>query len=205
MAKIKPIKSKLQINTLSADQVAELRAATLQILETVGVQFPSEKALRIFADHGALVDPHSHIVRLSPEMVMETMNCAPRTYTLSGRAIGTDLTLDGKQSYFSTDGCGTETNDIDTGQPRSSSKDDVAMMAHVSDYLSSISFYWPIVSAQDYGSTAALHELDASFNNTVKHIQSASIIGEKMAHFSLRMAEVIAGEREKMRERLQCS
>jgi trimethylamine--corrinoid protein Co-methyltransferase len=73
------------------------------------------------------------------------------------------------------------------------------MMAHVSDYLSSISFYWPMVSAQDYGSTAALHELDASFNNTVKHIQSASIIGEVMAHFSLRMAEVIAGGRTNMR------
>ena len=43
------------------------------------------------------------------------------------------------------------------------------MMAHVADYLSSISFYWPIVSAQDFGRLAPLHELDAAFNNTVKH------------------------------------
>jgi trimethylamine--corrinoid protein Co-methyltransferase len=75
------------------------------------------------------------------------------------------------------------------------------MMARVADYLSSISFYWPIVSAQDYGSLAPLHELDASFNNTVKHIQSATIIGEKMANFSLRMSEVIAGGRDEMRDR----
>jgi hypothetical protein len=53
------------------------------------------------------------------------------------------------------------------------------MMARVADYLSSISLYWPIVSAQDYGGVAPLHELDASFNNTGKHIQSAKIIGEK--------------------------
>jgi len=200
MVNIKPIQPKLHSNILSADQVAEIRAGTLHILETVGVRFPSEAALRIFADHGALVDQESQIVRLSPGLVEEAMKCAPRAYNLSGRLVGTQLTLDGSKTYFSTDGCGTETIDIHTGRQRSSNKDDVAMMAHVSDYLSSISFYWPIVSAQDHGSTAALHELDASFNNTVKHIQSASIIGERLAHFSLRMAEVIAGGRKKMRD-----
>ena len=201
MANIKPIQPKLHLNVLSADQVAEIRAGTLDILETVGVHFPSEYALSVFAEHGAHVDLESQIVRLSPDLVMEAMSFAPRTYTLSGRAEGTDLTLDGISSYFSTDGCGTETIDLKTGESRSSCKDDVAMMARVADYLSSISFYWPIVSAQDYGSVAPLHELDASFNNTVKHIQSATIIGEKMANFSLRMAEVIAGGRDELRTR----
>ena len=129
------------------------------------------------------------------------MSHAPRVYTLSGRADGTDLTLDGSASYFSTDGSGTATIDFETGENRRSSKADVAMMAHVADYLSSISFYWPIVSAQDYGRLAPLHELDASFNNTVKHIQSATIIGDDLARSSLRMAEVIAGSTENLRKR----
>ena len=201
MANYKPIKPKLHVDVLSTDQIAEIRAGTLHILETVGVHFPSERALRVFAEHGVQVNAESQIVRLSPELVMEAMSFAPRTYTLSGRVEGTDLTLDGTTSYFSTDGCGTETIDLKTGESRSSRKDDVAMMARVADYLSSISFYWPIVSAQDYGSAAPLHELDASFNNTVKHIQSATIIGEKMANFSLRMAEVIAGGRDELRDR----
>jgi trimethylamine--corrinoid protein Co-methyltransferase len=199
MPNIKPIQPNLRVDVLSADQVAEVRAATLHILETVGVHFPSESALRVFAEHGAQVDPKSQIVRLPPDLVLEAMSHAPRTYTLSGRAAGTDLILDGKSSYFSTDGSGTKTVDLKTGELRSSRKDDVAMMAHVADYLSSISFYWPIVSAQDYGMSAPLHELDASFNNTVKHIQSATIIGKKIAHYSLSMAEVIAGGRAKMR------
>jgi trimethylamine--corrinoid protein Co-methyltransferase len=201
MANYRPIKPKLHVNVLNTDQVAEIRAGTLHILETVGVHFPSERALRVFAEHGAQVDVESQIVRLSPDLVMEAMSYAPRTYTLSGRAEGTNLTLDGTASYFSTDGCGTETIDLISGEPRSSCKEDVAMMARVADYLSSISFYWPIVSAQDYGSIAPLHELDASFNNTVKHIQSATIIGEKMANFSLRMAEVMTGGRDELRER----
>ena len=201
MVNIKPIQTKLRVNILSADQVAEIRAATLYVLETVGVHFPSERALRIFTKYGAHVDSEKQIVRLSPNLVLEAMSHAPRIYTLSGRAEGTDLTLDGTSSYFSTDGCGTETIDIETGEYRGSSKADVAMMAHVADYLSSISFYWPIVSAQDYGRVAPLHELDASFNNTVKHIQSATIIGEQLAHYSLRMAEAIAGSEENLRKR----
>jgi trimethylamine--corrinoid protein Co-methyltransferase len=201
MAKIEPIQPRFRVDVLNTDQVAEIRSATLHILETVGVHFPSDRALRIFAKHGAQVDAESQIVRLPPTLVHKAMSHAPRTYNLGGRAEGTDLTLDGKVSYFSTDGCGTETIDLDTGEHRGSRKDDVAMMAHVADYLSSISFYWPIVSAQDYGQAAPLHELDASFNNTVKHIQSATIIGEKLAHYSLRMAEVIAGGSDEMRTR----
>jgi trimethylamine--corrinoid protein Co-methyltransferase len=199
MVNIKPIQPKLRLDVLSSVQVAEIRAATLHILETVGVHFPSEKALNIFAGHGAQVDAQSQVVRLSPELVLEAMSHAPRTYLLSGRAEGTDLLLDGKSSYFSTDGSGTKTIDLESGRLRSSQKDDVGMMARVADYLSSISFYWPIVSAQDYGQLAALHELEASFNNTVKHIQSATIIGENIARHCLRMAEVIAGGSAEMR------
>jgi trimethylamine--corrinoid protein Co-methyltransferase len=201
MVNIQPIQTKLRVNILNPDQVAEIRAATFHVLETVGIHFPSERALHIFSQAGAHVDFEKQIVRLSPNLVKEAMGRAPRIYTLSGRAEGMDLTLDGISSYFSTDGCGTETIDIETGEYRESRKDDVAMMAHVADYLSSISFYWPIVSAQDYGRVAPLHELDASFNNTVKHIQSATIIGDKLAHYSLRMAEVIAGSKERLRKR----
>ena len=195
MVNIKPIKPKISIEILSPSQVAEIRAATLHILETVGVHFPSEKAIDVFAKHGAQVDIESQIVRIPPDLVLEAISYAPRVYTLSGRAKGTDLILDGSASYFSTDGSGTETIDFKTGEQRQSTKADVAMMAHVSDYLSSISFYWPIVSAQDYGSLSPLHELEASFNNTSKHIQSVTIIGEDLARYALQMAEVIAGSK----------
>jgi len=195
------MKQKVKVETLSDKQLTEIKEATLYILEKVGIHFPSEQALNVFAEHGAQVDWESQIVRLAPDLVLEAMSHAPRTYTLSGRNQGNDLILDGKSSYFGTDGCGTETIDFETGQRRSSRKRDVAMMARVADSLSSVSFYWPMVSAQDFGRVSPLHELDASFNNTVKHIQSATIIGEKIAHYSLMMAEVISGGSDQMRVR----
>jgi trimethylamine--corrinoid protein Co-methyltransferase len=64
-----------------------------------------------------------------------------------------------------------------------------------------MAFYWPMVSAQDFLVTAPLHELDASFNNTVKHVQSETLMGEKTARYAVEMAKIIAGDEGTMRQR----
>jgi trimethylamine--corrinoid protein Co-methyltransferase len=199
MVEINPIRPKLHLDVLSAGELASIQAGTLELLERVGVRFPSERALRIFADHGARVDMGSQIVRMQSDLVTQTLDHAPRTYDLVGRAEGTILCLDGTSSYFGTDGCGVKTLDFETAVPRASTKDDVARMARVADALSSIAFYWPMVSAQDFGHTAALHELEASFNNTVKHVQSVTVIDETLARYAIQMAEIVAGDRERLR------
>ncbi len=201
MPSIQPIRPTFHLKVLSDDELGAIQSATLQVLEQIGVRFPSERALRVFAEHGAQVNWNGQVVRLSPDMVVQAMGQAPRVYTLAGRAEGTDLILDGTSSYFATDGCGTLTVDFETGEQRHSCKEDVAKMARVADYLSSIAFYWPMVSAQDYGRLAPLHELDASFNNTIKHVQTETVMGEKPARYAIRMAEVIAGNRKTMRAR----
>jgi trimethylamine--corrinoid protein Co-methyltransferase len=198
MPNIAPIRAERHLEILTADQVQAIQSATLHVLEHVGVQFPSPRALQIFAQHGAQVEMDRQVVRLPPDLVREALGDAPRTYNLAGRVEGTDLLLDGAATYFGTDGCGTLTLDVETGKQRRSCKDDVAQMARVADYLSSVSFYWPMVSAQDYGPLAPLHELDASFNNTVKHVQSETVMGARPAHYAVRMAEVVAGDRERM-------
>jgi trimethylamine--corrinoid protein Co-methyltransferase len=201
MYRTEPVWPRIQSEVLSADQLAELRNATMEILEHVGVRFPSERALSIFADHGALVDWEAQMVRIPPTLVESAMQKAPRAYLLSGRAEGTELLLDGSRTYFTTDGCGVHTIDRETGEQRPSRKADVAMMARVCDYLSSVAFYWPMVSAQDYGRAAPLHELEASFANTVKHVQTETVMGERAARYAVRMARVVAGSPEGMRSR----
>jgi len=199
MVDIKPIRPKINLEVLSADELESIQSATLELLETVGIRFPSEEALRIFAEHGAKIDEKNQIVRISSELVKKVISHAPRSYGLAGRVKGAGLLLDGSCSYFGTDGVGVETLDFITGASRSSTKEDVAKMARVADALSSIGFYWPMVSAQDYGHTAPLHEIEASFNNTAKHVQTVTSVDETLANYAIRMAEVISGDRERMR------
>jgi trimethylamine--corrinoid protein Co-methyltransferase len=201
MPDIQPIQPSFHLEVLDADDLRAIKSATLHVLEHVGVQFPSERALRVLAEHGARVDAQSQVVRMSPDLVSEALGHAPHSYMLAGRAEGTDLVLDGTRSYFGTDGCGTETLDWETGERRHSRKEDVARMARVVDYLASVSFYWPMVSARDCGALAPLHELDASFNNTTKHVQTETVMGARPAQYAVRMGEVLAGDRERMRAR----
>lgn len=198
---IQPLVTDFKFHCLNSTELDQLQAATLEIMETVGVKFPSEKALQIFADHGAQVDRDSQIVKIPAGLVCEALARAPRYFNVGGRAPECDFHLAEGFTYFCTDGCGVETVDLRTRQQRPSCKADVGMMAHVADYLSSMAFYWPMVSAQDYGKTAPLHELDASWGNTTKHVQSETIMGAGFARYGVEMATVIAGSKEELRRR----
>ena len=198
---LQPIVPSYHVRILSDEQLGQLKSATLEILDEVGVHCPSERALSIYAEHGARVDLERQIVTLPPGVVLDALSHAPRFYTMGARSAAHNLKLDGRAFYCATDGCGVETIDFETRQRRLSTKEDVARMARVADYLSSIGFYWPIVSAQDHPDTAPLHELDASFNNTVKHVQTETVMDETMARYAVEMARVVAGDEATMRER----
>ncbi len=198
---IEPIQSRHHLRVLDDGQLSDLKQATLMILDQIGFHCPSEKALIIYADHGGRVDFEKQLVRLPPDVVEKAMSRAPRFYKMAARSPKHDINLDGTATYCATDGCGIETIDFVTRQRRNSLKDDVAQMARVSDYLSSIGFYWPIVSAQDFPATAPLHELQASFENTVKHIQTETVMDEVMARHAVEMAKVVAGDQESLRQR----
>ena len=190
-----------KMEVLNPAELETIKNGTLHLLSTVGVYFPSQKALTIFADHGADVDWEKEIVRISPDLVQKAMATAPRSFVLGGREERFDLTLDGRKTYLSTDGCGVHVIDLETREQRPSRKADVAMMARVSDALPLISFFWPLVSAQDHGKTAALHECHAGLTNTLKHVRGGTTVPPKLAQYIVEMATVVAGSGEKRRRR----
>jgi trimethylamine--corrinoid protein Co-methyltransferase len=198
---IEPIVPAYRVRILSDEQLEKFKSNTFTILEETGFCCPSERALKIYAEHGAVVDFDTQIVKLSPDVILEALSHAPRYYTMGGRTEAFDLDLSKGVTYEATDGTGTKTIDYVTRKLRSSIKDDVAKSARISDYLSSISFYWPMVSAQDHPVSPSLHELEASFNNTLKHVQTPTVVEEITTHYAVEMAKVVAGSEETMRKR----
>jgi trimethylamine--corrinoid protein Co-methyltransferase len=192
--------SKIKHAVLSKSQLDALKVGTLALLKDVGVRFPSQKALEIFADHGAEVDWDTEIVRISPDLVEKALSTAPRSFVLGGRERRFDLTLDGNNSYLSTDGCGTRVIDLETRQERLSRKEDVARMARISDALPLISFFWPLVSAQDRGLTAPFHECHAGLTNTLKHVRGGTTVLPELAPYLVEMATIVAGSEDQRRK-----
>ena len=198
---IKPITTPYQLKFLSDKQLDDFQEATLIVLEETGVQFPSEKALAVFEAHGAKVDRESQIVKIPRELVFKALSTLPRYPILGARNERFDLQTRPGTTFFTNDGCGHQTVDLGTGERRASTKSDVAMMAHIEDYMHSISFLWTIVSAQDCGVISPLHEIDAVWNNSSKHYGSVTMMGEEICRYGIEMATVLRGSLEAVRRR----
>ncbi len=197
---IAPFEPAFTFSYHSDERLDRLKQATLDILEGVGVRFQSDKALDVLAENGARVDREKQIAKLPPSLVLDAMATAPRSFPLGARDASCDIAVGDGRTYCTTDGCGVEIIDFATRERRQSTKADLADVSRLQDYLSSISFWWPTVSAGDCGETAQLHELDAGWNNTVKHLQGM-VNGEREARYAVEMATVIAGSAEELRRR----
>jgi trimethylamine--corrinoid protein Co-methyltransferase len=198
---IEPIRTPYKLRFLDDEQLDNLREATLQILENIGVQFPSKKALKIFAEHGAEVDHDTQIVKIPRDLVLKAMATVPRYFILGARNSEFDLQLQDGVTFFTNDGCGHKVVDFKTGERRASRKADVGMMARINDYLSSMAFSWTMVSAQDCGVTSPLHEIDVTWKNNTKHYQSVTMMGEDICRYGVEMATVLRGSLEEVRRR----
>src|SRR5664280_2905975 len=195
-----PLRSDFAVGFHSEAQIEPLRDATLRLLERTGVRYASPKALAILAKAGARVEQAQRRVRLPRELVEETLALAPRTFTLGARDPSCELAVGSGYTYGTTDGCGVEVVDWRTGERRKSTKADLEAVTRMQDCLGSISFWWPTVSAGDCGETAQLHEIEAGWNNTSKHLMGM-VQGEGLARHAVEMATTVAGGPEGLRRR----
>lgn len=202
---------KLRLEVLSREDVKKIHDATLQIIEKVGVRFPSKRALEVWADNGAEIDYDKMVVRAKPALIEQALDSCPPFYTLAARDPRQDLALDGNHVYVGTDGCGVEVIDIHTGVKRTSELQDVADISRIADATEEVAFHWVPVSAQDKPhQTRGLHEIKTIWGNSTKHVQTESIYNEHEARAAIEMASLIAGGREQLRKRpvlslMQCT
>jgi trimethylamine--corrinoid protein Co-methyltransferase len=209
---IKPITNpKLSLNILTPEEVQRIHTATLDVIENVGVRFPSQKVLDIWEAHGAKVDRETFIIKAPGALIEKALKSAPPAYALAARDPAQDLMMDGNHVFLGTDGCGVEVIDIYSGERRRSRLQDVGEIARVADYLEEVAFHWVAVSAQDCPPhTRGLYEVKAIWDNSTKHVQTESIYSEKEARAAVEMAAAIAGGREALRKRpilsiMQCT
>jgi trimethylamine--corrinoid protein Co-methyltransferase len=197
---IEPIERSVALRFFSEAQLERLRAATLCVLEEVGVRVDSALARDILHGHGAVVDAATRVVRLPADVVEKAMARAPRSFVLGARDPSCELDLAREATFCTTDGCATELIDWQTGERRLSTKADLEAITRLQDYLPGIAFWWPTVAAGDRGRTAQLHEIEAGWGNTVKHVQGF-VQGGSAAEYAVQMATAVAGGPEKLRRR----
>ncbi|UCE80667.1 MAG: trimethylamine methyltransferase family protein [Methanobacteriota archaeon] len=182
---------------LSSDGVQRIRYASLDILERTGVIVKSKRAQKLLVDAGCDLDEKSAVVRFPPSLVEECARARKRSVTFFGRTAKHDARLDGDHVHICSDGNGTMALDFETRRRRTSTKEDVAKAAFVSDALRGHGVNWPSVTSQDVPmGTRHIHDLHASLENTEKHITLATNTTEWEVEDVLAIGAAAAGSSE---------
>jgi trimethylamine--corrinoid protein Co-methyltransferase len=191
--------------------IGDIHSASLEVLERVGIQVRSERALADLAAAGAKVDPEQERAWLPAALVEEKVALAPASYTLAARDPSCDLAMGTGLSHLGPDGSCPEFIDLSTGEKRFSSLDDLAKITRVFDAVPEIGFTWCSVPANDVlPPVRSLHHFLTQVRETSKHMLQTSIIKPDQAEAVLRMAYAVSGGEAEFRSRplmsnFQCS
>lgn len=185
-----------RLTILSSRDLERLDAAALDVLASVGVSVPSGAAVDALVAQGA--EAEGDVVRFPPALVRRLVALAPGHITLGARA-GAPLET-GHRSLLTTDGCCVEIYDLESGEKRGTTADDVATISRVVDAMPEVDFCWPAVSAQDRpAEVRGLHELYLAVANTGKHVQTVTVVEPDLAEAAVAMATAVAGSPQALR------
>src|ERR1700731_2259266 len=90
----------LPMEVLSADQLETIHLTSLRILEDLGMEVMSRRAIAVLEAGGADVDPESRTVRLERGLVESALTRAPASFALTPRNAGKRVTMGGNHINF---------------------------------------------------------------------------------------------------------
>ena len=116
----------VRFEVLSQEEVERIHAASMEVLSTVGVKVEWKTARDLYREAGAEVDDAGQCVRIPEKLVQWAVAQAPTQFTLHG-AEGSRFQLEvgGDQVCFAGLGTPTHIIDVDSGERRSCTMDDV--------------------------------------------------------------------------------
>lgn len=139
---------------LSQEQIRRLHAASLAILERVGVTVPHPEVLDRFAGAGAAVDRQTQRVRIPAELVERSLQTAGKRFTIYGRDLSQQAPFGaGARNYNSIAGEALWVENPGESR-RYTTLDDVATAARFGDALESLTIV---------GAMADPHEVPVSW------------------------------------------
>ena len=188
---------------LSDEDIERIHQTSLGVFSEIGVEVNFPEALELFKKAGAFTDDSSKVVKFNPKLVMELIKPAPSVVQLCGRDDSGELDCEigGNKVYMGTGGTALNVQDPGEKSARRSKLEDIKNMARMVDALDNIHFYMLNVFPNELPvENVDVNRFGAALNNTRKHIMGGVYTVEGVRNV-IRMAEIIAGSSEKLRQR----
>lgn len=191
----------LGYSILEKKDMDAIHESTLKLMEEFGVRVYGEQAQEIYSAAGCKFDPETNMVRFPKNIVNDCIESVPAEFTLYGRDPEKSFGIGGKKVTFTNFGTGVYILDPYTGERRSTTKEDLCIIARLIDAIDEIDCITIPVAATDVPEEIKeLHEAEAIFHNTAKHFGHDTDGGENTRRF-IRMAAAVAGGMDQLREK----
>jgi len=186
---------------LSPEEVAQIDAASMEILETVGLRVDLKKARDAFREAGARVDEAAHSVRIPEGLVRWATEQAPSRFAIYGADPDYRLEAGGEQTYFTGLGAVVNVIDTETDELRPATLDDLRDHLRLVDGLPHISAtpigIWP----SDIPMTTIHSEAILTWAQNCRKPFGMGAYGVLASQDMMKMMAIAVGGREEMQAR----
>lgn len=182
---------------ISAAQADQIYAASLDILERIGVQMFLPQAIDLLRKGGAQVD--GSLVRIPAERVEWAIRCAPRQVTLFNRNGEAAMVLEGDRCYYGPGSDCLNIIDHRSGERRRPVIGDVVEGTRLCDALSEVDFVMSMVLPTDVDQTIAdVYQMQVMLENSTKPVVYVSYDASGLES-AVEMAEAVVGGADALR------
>jgi len=181
-------------DTQQSVEIAELvHEKSVEILTEVGFCVPENDTLARLNSAGFPVNQETQMVRMTPELLAAALASLPKEVKLYNRAGETPAPYDIGSCFM---GAGTPVNvlDLDTGERRSATHQDVRRFVTIQDALPQVDIVRPTVTATDMGECSDLVEIAELLRCTTKPVVHRTLSPERVDAAVEMMAAVAGGE-----------
>ena len=186
---------------LTQQQVERIHAASLEILENVGLLVRNEKARTIFNQHGCRGEAGTQIIKFPTALVEKYRAMLPPTFTFYGRDLKYDRTIPRDGPIIVTGSSAPDIIDPRTGRARRARSDDIARIAHLIQELPAYDVFSISTLADDAPpGQFTLARLYPSLKHCLKPIRSTTKDMDDAAAV-MQLLYTVAGSAEAYRQR----
>jgi len=183
-----------------------IHLGTLSVLAKTGIRIVhSDEILKMLKEKGCTVDFEKKIALFPSYLVEEALGKTIKTEEVHGRNPKYDYKLDGKHVYFATDTETTSTVDLETGEWRPSTMEDLEKLTRVTNALESYASGGHLTTSLDKPPhVRCLYDYAAALNNTEKPCGWSVYPPElamQLTDYQLEIATAVAGSEKKLKER----
>jgi trimethylamine--corrinoid protein Co-methyltransferase len=178
---------------LSRLEIERIHEHSLDLLERVGIDYKTPRALEVLEEAGCPVDYERMWASLPRDLVEWALQQAPRTVRLSARDPDRDVVLNGRRPHHTTDSQGTQAIDFETGERHDSTLEDLRRGLLFADALDQIEIVNVMVAAGDVPAhLRTIRHFALAFTQTSKHVRTG-VLNADQVPFVVDLAKAVLG------------